>query len=326
MRRGERLRSLQQMRWLRSLPESGEVTDLVRSAYAVNVTGCSLARSLVNDVYLVTTPDERFALKVYQHGGRSVEEAAWEHDLAHSIAARVDVARPIALADGRPVGEVTYPEGPRAFAMSAWVEGRKPQPPFTDELYHDFGGSIALFHSAADGFSSLQRRPHFDVESDLDEPLGEVLDQLADKPADRDLIGELGAYTRDHLVGFGEQGVDWGVCHGDVSLDNIHLTDRGVVLHDFDRAREGWRGGDLTGVSATPHWDAFVAGYRERREIRPVDLESVPWLRVTDLIANLRFHLVLKPATHGTESLTEGWVDRELNSLRDLGIDLLPTA
>lgn len=244
-----------------------EVGELVRSAYAVDVTGCSLVRSLVNDVYVVTTPGERFALKIHRHGGRSVEEVVWEHDLmAHLIDAGVQVARPIALADGRPVGELTYPEGSRPFALSAWVEGRKPQPPFTDELYHAFGGSIAAFHAAADWFRSHRRRQHFDVERDLDEPLSEVLGQLAGMPADRDLVGELGAEARSHLVGFGE-----------------------------------------------------------RRELRPEDLETVPWLRVTHLIENLRFHLVLKPATRGAESISEGWVDRELDSLRDLGADLLST-
>lgn len=35
--------------------------------------------------------------------------------------------------------------------------------------------------------------------------------------------------------------LSWGVCHGDVSLDNVLLTSEGLALHDFDLSAEGWR-------------------------------------------------------------------------------------
>lgn len=144
-----------------------------------------------------------------------------------------------------------------------------------------------------------------------------VLERL-DSPAEQRVVSYLVAEARQRLADLGGQGAEWRVCHGDVSLDNVHLTAGGLVLHDFDRARPGWRVGDLTGVRATPHWEAFVAGYIQRRELRAADLAALPWMRVVDLVANLRFHLVQKPAALGTEILSEGWVDRELQSLRDL--------
>lgn len=124
------------MQWQRSFPTPAAVSDLVHDAYGSDVTSCVLVRSFVNDVYLVITAAGRFALKVYRHGGWLVEEVAWEQDLMTSlIAAGVAVTSPVPLVDGRLAGQATYPEGPRPFALTAWVEGSKPRGSFTDELY-----------------------------------------------------------------------------------------------------------------------------------------------------------------------------------------------
>lgn len=312
------------MQWLRSLATPDSVAVVVREAYALEVSGCELVRSFVNDVYRVDTVTGPFALKIYRHGGWSPDEVAWEQGLiSHAAEAGAPVVAPVALSDGRLAGEVPYPEGVRPFALSPWVPGRKPRPPFTDEVYRAFGEVIGQFHAAGDTFRSAHSRRPFELGRDLDDSLAGVLEQLSEQPADRRIITDLAAHARGRIADLGQQGADWGICHGDVTMDNIHVTDQGVVLHDFDLAREGWRVGDLTGVRTTPHWDAFADGYTQRRELRTADLAALPWLQVVDLVSNLHFHLVRKPATRGTESLTEGWVDRELDSLRRLGADLL---
>lgn len=157
--------------WLRSLPSPDALADLVSGAYALDVTSCVLVRSLVNDVYRVTTPRGRFALKVYRHDGRSLEEVGWEQDLANHVHAQgLRVAVPVPLAEGRAAGEIAYPEGSRPFTLYTWVTGRKPQPPVTNELFHQFGDVIARFHTAADSFCSAHGRRSFDVRSDLGAP------------------------------------------------------------------------------------------------------------------------------------------------------------
>ncbi len=317
------------MRWLRSLAEPADLGGLVRDAYGLEVTGCTLVRSLANDVYEVGTPTARFALKVYRHGGRSTGEAAWEQELLlHASAQGVAVAVPVRLAGGGLAGEAEYPEGGRAYALTEWVEGSKPRPPFTDELYRAFGAAIARFHQAGDTFASTRLRRPFDLDRDLFDPLPGLLDALSHQGEDQRLVGALAHAAGRHLAEAGGRGADWGVCHGDVSMDNVHLGARalsgaGLVLHDLDLARQGWRAGDLVGVSGTPHWEAFRGGYTDVRPLSGTDLALVPWLRVVDLIANLRFHLLVKPQTRGSESVSEGWAERELTSLRTLAAELL---
>jgi Ser/Thr protein kinase RdoA (MazF antagonist) len=302
--------------WLRSLPAAEAVGAFAGERYGLTVRSCVLLRSLVNDVYQIGADDCRYVFKLYHHGGWSTGEVAWEQDLvAHVIDRGVACAAPVPMLDGSLCGELEAPEGRRPFALSEYVEGTKPQPPASEELYRDFGRLIGRFHAAGASFRSGRPRRPFDLRHLLDEPLQAIAPHLAGH-ADR--INALAGQARHHLS---THELSWGIRHGDVTLDNIHRTDRGLVLHDFDLAGPGWPAADLTGVHATQHWPAFAAGYAAVHVLP--DLSILPWLEVCTLISNLRFHLVEKPQYRGLESLTEGWVDRDLARIDELHTQLL---
>ena len=108
-----------------------------------------------------------------------------------------------------------------------------------------------------------------------------------------------------------------------MSLDNLHADGDRLVFYDLDRAGTGPRAADLAGVAATDRFDAFLDGYRSVRAFGGADLAAVPWLGAVDLVGNLHFHLVDKPALRGTESWQEGWLDRTLDALRAAAATLL---
>ena len=295
------------IRTLRSLVEPSDLAGLVASAYRVEVTGCVLLRSLVNDVYRIDTAGRSLIFKLYRTGHRTLDEVAWEVELAAAL--HGVVGRGLPLADGRPAGELLAAEGPRPYSMWEWAPGSRPVPPFDDALYRRVGAATAWFHAAADAADLRPRR--FDVEEALGWPYEELLGRL--EPADRKAVAELVATARRRLS---ETQLDRGVCHGDVTLDNLHVDGDRIVLYDLDRAGNGWRAADLTGVAATPHWPAFLAGYRSVRSFGAADLSALPWLDVLGRIGNLHFHLVDKPALRGTESVREGWAEHDLERLR----------
>jgi len=79
--------------------------------------------------------------------------------------------------------------------------------------------------------------------------------------------------------------LDWGVCHGDLTLDSITVTeDGGITFYDFDLAAPSWRARDPCGVYAysrqVPHardfWDAFLLGYRQVRSFSADNEYAVP--------------------------------------------------
>ncbi|WP_020388058.1 phosphotransferase [Kribbella catacumbae] len=189
-------------------------------------------------------------------------------------------------------------------------------PPVDGELYHSFGELVATFHDATDDFTSPPARRG----SNLDEQLAQVLPLLA--PAEENLLRVLADAVRNNLAQYSDA-LSKGICHGDVSLDNLLITRDGLSIHDFDLSGVGYRAADFTGVASTPYWADFRAGYTSRRELPDADLAAIPYLAVVASIFNLRFHLIDKPLIRGTESIHEGWAQRELDNLRKAANELL---
>ncbi|SDF24515.1 Ser/Thr protein kinase RdoA involved in Cpx stress response, MazF antagonist [Blastococcus aurantiacus] len=309
--------------WVRSVPSVATVSRLVESEYRVAVTGAVLVRSSTNDVYRVDTAVRSYAVKVYGAGRWTPDEVRWEQQLArHLTDSGFPIAADVPLADGDTVGILSAPEGERPVAMAEWMPGEKPQPPGTDALYRDLGRSLAQFHVAADHFRSSRPRRTVRTASEVRE-VSDVLD--TDSPRRR-LIEGAAAEAQRQLTRLADQGLHWGIRHGDASLDNIHVSDSGLHFYDLDLAGPGWQVEDLTPALSTGFADAFLAGYTAVRPLPSVELEALPWLRIMNCLQNLHFHLVRRPASEGTASLAEGWVEAGFEALAatagPLGLDI----
>jgi len=285
---------------VRSIVDPVELAALAAREYGLEVTGCVLLRSLVNDVYRLDTPSGPRALKLYRTGYAS---AGWEVGLAAHAGA--GVAQGVPLLDGRPAGVLSAAEGERSFTLWEWVPGGKPPKPRTDELYRRFGTATAEFHEATTGYPGPAA---VDVGALVEDVLARVPDA-----ADRSLIARLAAAAGRRA---NDTGLERGICHGDVTLDNVHVAGDRIVFFDLDRAAHGLRAADLCPAATTPQWPAFLAGYRMVRPFLETDLAALPWLNVLLRIDYLHFHLYAKPAIRGTESLAEGWVEQNLTDLR----------
>lgn len=309
--------------WVRSVPSVAAVSRLVETEYRFAVTEAVLVRSFNNDVYRVDTAVRSYALKVYGAGRWTLDEVRWEQQLArHLTNSGFPIAADVPLPNGDTVGILSAPEGERPLAMADWAPGEKPQPPWTDNLYWDVGKLLAQFHVAADHFRSS--RPRHTVRTGHE--VREVSDVLDINSSRRRLVEGAGAEAQRQLTRLADQGLHWGTRHGDPSLDNIHVSDSGLHFYDLDLAGPGWQVEDLTPALSTGFADAFLAGYTAVRPLPPVELEALPWLRIMNIIENLHFHLIGKPAFQGTASLAEGWVEAGFESLaataRPLGLDI----
>ncbi|MEV0290863.1 MULTISPECIES: phosphotransferase [unclassified Kribbella] len=295
------------------MPDPTALTPYLSDRYGVTFTGCTLLRSLVNDVYELTTADARYILKLYRYGGRHPDEIRWETGLsAHLVANGLPTPAVRALPDGDQVGLLEAPEGPRAFVLQEFVDGAKP--PYEEGLYREFGVLVARFHEMADSYVSAFPRHAPDLSHQLDE-LGPHL-----APAEENLLRALTEAVRNNVA---QYSLASGIRHGDVSLDNLMVAGNDLILYDFDLATVGDQAADFTGVASTPYWSAFKAGYSSRRPISADDEAAIPYLGVVARISNLWFHLVDKPLIRGAESRGEGWADRDLTALKQAGEQLL---
>ncbi len=227
-------------------------------------------------MYLVTGDALTYVFKIYRPGWRDAPAVLWEIDLlAHLSKQGAPVANAIPRSDGRAITAIEAAEGDRYGVLFEYAEGVKPRPPFSADLYHRFGRAAGLIHKWSDSFVSPYRRRPLDLSVLIDEPLDAIQPFLTHRPEDSAYVLGLSKKLRSGISDLDEAGLDWGVCHHDMSLDNVHLTPAGgVIFYDFDSGGPGWRSLDFQGVyhnavyNQNDHWDAFVRGYTEIQQRR----------------------------------------------------------
>lgn len=306
-------------RWLHPQePRPGDeaLTDRVRQLYPG--IGPSMAHhvySSVHDVAQVEADSGRYALKVYRFGVRTPAEVRWEVDLhRHLLAAGAPVPRLVEGAEGF-VAEVELGGRRRWAVLSEWAPGEKPAP--SAVTYRLLGSAAAMIHAATEDFGSSHVRPKRTISSEVDYYLALLRPSL-------DLIGRwgeveaLGRRVSEALRGDLER----GVCHNDLTLDNIHVDGNRLTVFDLDSAGESWRAWEPQGVyqasvlSGDSRWENWLAGYEAIRPMAEVDRAAVPYFVLMAHFEHVAWKLSLTRTSVGqllTEAdlpgLVDGWHD-----------------
>ncbi|MBA3276073.1 MAG: phosphotransferase [Chloroflexia bacterium] len=279
----------------------------------------SLIRAYTNDVYLVETWEERYVLKVYGGGWRHDSEIRYEADLLDHLASRgILVARAVAARNGKALQHLEYDGERRQAVLFDYAAGTKPEPPFTPALYHREGQAVAALHRASDDFQTSHWRRSLDLATLIDRPLALVASiDIGDEI--RNPILEFGQDIRSRLETHIAAGLDWGVCHGDLTFDNLHITDDGeFVWYDFDSGGMGWWAIDIQGWTVLdtewqPRSEAFLDGYRGVRPLGANDIAAAPYLAAATEIWGLQIDLerrVLNEAPSAVRAYLADRVDR----------------
>lgn len=270
-----------------SLFDTDSLRDVITSRYGIGpVSSFALHRSYVNDVYRIETgTGAMFFLKIARHTWRQADDVAWDVALQrHLLQHHVSVAEPIPQRDGEPVCVLDAPEGPRAAVLYRATRGTKPEPPFLPDLYEQVGAAAARMHNALDRFDLPPPRPGRNV-SWLIERSGELIAKsLEPDHPDRTFVEGFSAGLAAD-VHARSPALDWGICHGDLTLDNLTVAVDGTIsFFDFDLAAPAWRASEPSGIytwsmedpAARPLWRAYLAGYRSERAFSNDNEATIP--------------------------------------------------
>lgn len=272
-----------------SLFEQGALAEEITRRYKLGaVASLVLHRSYVNDVYRIETcTGAVYFLKIARRSWRNVQDVAWSVALQrHLLRHHVSVAEPVPQRDGDPVCVLDAPEGRRAAVLYKATAGSKVRPPVSPELYERVGAATARMHNALDNFDLRCPQPHRTANW-LIERSGGIIGAVLDRDdADRLFVGRFSRWLAADMERRAPA-LDWGVCHGDLTLDNLTVDHDGLIsLFDFDLAAPAWRASEPGGVytwslevpAARPLWKAFLVGYRSEREFSANDEAAVPAL------------------------------------------------
>ena len=252
-----------------------------------NPVNCIFLARGVNDTYLVQAGTEKYILRIYTVGQRSLSDILYEIDiLLHLERNGVSVSTPVAQGDGNYINVLQAPEGPRQVVLFTYAQGKALNRHAATDSYHH-GRAVATIHNATTSFTSTHTRTALDLPYLLDQSMQNIASLLAYTSADWSYLQGFAERLHSQIAHFSAQGLDWGVCHGDCHMLNDHINnDEMITFFDFDFCGMGWRAYDLAIVrwsegfyNMDPEdvlWQAFLKGYKEQRHIAERDLVSIP--------------------------------------------------
>jgi Ser/Thr protein kinase RdoA (MazF antagonist) len=224
----------------------------------------------VNDVVAVRTPTETYALKIY-HAKRTIDEVRWETELLlHLRRLGAPVVAPVER-QGEVVQALAVGGVQRIAVLYPWAPGDKPRP--SPAVYGHLGAAAARIHRAADTFVSRWPRTEYDAHALVDEQLERMRAHLSEAGCWAEVVA-LGERLNQVLAA---GGLDRGVCHMDLTLDNVHLSGDDLAVFDFDSAGVCWRAIEPHGVLAlsTDYFRTWLDAYRARRPFSRDDERAV---------------------------------------------------
>lgn len=242
----------------------------IEDQFGLNSVICEHLNTPTNDVIAVTTSAGRFALKLY-HLHRTFAEVQWELDLIiHLLQNGAPVAKPVRGKHG--YVESFHIDGrDRVAALFEWVTGSKPVP--EQHVYMLLGKAAAHIHQAADTFTSSFPRESYDAHVLIDEQLRRMEMHLREANRWKQAVA-LGERLKQ---GIANPTLDRGICHMDLTLDNVHRHGDSITVFDFDSAGACWRAIEPYGVlrASKEYFAAWLDGYRSMRPFSRQDEKAV---------------------------------------------------
>jgi Ser/Thr protein kinase RdoA (MazF antagonist) len=274
----------------------------------------------VNDVVAVTAAEGDFALKLY-HRNRTREAVEWEVNLLiHLHSGGAPVVQPIFGKDGY-LEHFELDGRQRIAVLFGWAPGSKPVP--GDKTYGLLGEAAGRIHRAADGFPPSSTREDFDAATLIDDQLRRMRDLLEHAGRWRS-ASALGERMKERLA---PTALDRGICHMDLTLDNVHLAEQ-LTVFDFDSAGLCWRAIEPWGVLrlSPAYFAAWVAGYRRIRAFGPADEQAVAAFGIIGDFRVVAWKLGVAASSRGIPPLgvedlpaiVDGWLDWEADCLTAL--------
>ncbi len=255
---------------------------------------------LVNDVFLVTTQDGKFALKLYNTLSRTLTDVQWELNLILQLLKKdAPVAKPVAGKNGY-IQAFSLNGKDRVGVLFEWAPGEKPKPDLS--TYILLGKAAAQIHQAADTFYSPIPREKHDIYELIDEQFERSKKHFI-KANQWEKLVSLGERLKKHVD---NQKLDRGICHMDLTLDNVHRDGDTLTVFDFDSAAECWRAIEPYGVlkSSKEKFDAWLEGYRSVREFSIANETAVFAFVIIGEIRNVTWKLGEAKSSRGKPLLT----------------------
>lgn len=289
--------------------------DQVEQCYGISDATYQNLNMPTNDMIVVRAQDRKYALKLYNVQSRGVRDVQWEVELVnHLLSHNAPVVRPIRGKHGY-VESFIINGQKRAAVLFEWAEGEKPKP--SSETYAMIGKAAAQIHLAADSFHSDLPRTSYGAAVLIDDQLERMKGHLVAANRWQQMV-EMCDRLRRLLS---NRKLDWGVCHMDLTIDNVHLDEGKLAVFDFDSSAKCWRALEPYKVlrQSRDYFDAWLRGYRSIRPFSQLDEQAVAAFGIIGDLRVVAWDLGVARSSRGEPRLktsdvpgiVDGWLDWE---------------
>lgn len=298
-----------------------ELAKWLEEHFDLHSVVCENLNTPTNDIISVTTSAGRFALKLYNPQSRTVADVQWELDLiVHLLKNGAPVVKAISSRD-KYVKTYVVDGQERAAVLFEWAQGEKPKP--TEDTYALLGKAAGQIHNAADTFVSSLSRENYDAEKLIDDPLRRMKDHLIAAGKWQEVV-EMGERLKRTIA---NPALDWGICHMDLTLDNVYRAGDAVTVFDFDSAGACWRALEPHKVLrlSKSYFTAWLEGYRSVRPFSQLDEDAVAAFGIIGDLRVVAWDLGVARSSRGTpkigipelKSVVDGWLNWEEENVRN---------
>jgi Ser/Thr protein kinase RdoA (MazF antagonist) len=255
---------------------------LLDEKYGMTSASLTFLKRGFNDTYLVNTSGDRYILRVYRTGRRSLEEIRSEVKVLLFLGKQnIFVSIPLADANDVFVQPLPSAEGMRYAVLFSFVEGEAIRKPTIDQC-HLAGEAIAKIHHSLSSFEPGPMTWNYQPDAVFRFVRASVDSVLAAFPDDLLWLDSLEESFRKRLSGIVLRN---GICHGDLQPENFHfLPGSNVSFIDFDFSGYGPLLFDLGAYTWYDHrgksremLQAFYKGYGSVIPLSDQETALIPW-------------------------------------------------
>ena len=300
--------------------EEMDIKEQVENHFGLQCVVCEDLNTPTNDIFAVTASTGSFALKLYNPQSRNVADVQWELDLiTHLIKEGAPVVKAFPGKNG--YVETFVKDGQDcAGVLYEWAGGEKPKA--SEDIYKLLGRAAGQIHLAADTFTSSHSRDNYDIETLIDGPIKRMKEHLI--AAQRwQQVFDMGERLKETVT---HPSLDWGVCHMDLTLDNVCRDGDTITVFDFDSSAECWRAIELHKVLrlSKEYFAAWLEGYRAIRPFNHIDEAAVAAFGIIGDLRVVAWDLGVATSSRGTPkigvreltAIADSWLDWESKNVR----------
>lgn len=322
----------------RTIFNAQDLKQLLQANYYFNGgVHCRLIKAKSSDSYDVWADNQRFILRIYRHGTRSLSEIEGEVNLLNYLHEMgMIVPTPVMLGGRNPTGSsvlpINAPEGERYAVLFRYIEGTPLQNVLKPQTAAVLGGTVAQLHRTLDKLTISYDRPIWNSDTLLRDPLRGLKSAglLAQRARDLAYLHRITSVLRTKMADLPYTKPDYGLIHADLNLSNIIvLRDGKIGLIDFDFIGEGHRAYDLSIFHFEQRFrqlpevitESFLEGYNSIRPISNQESALLPLFSAARSVWLMGLH-----AAHvdewGSLDFSDRMVEQHLDGIRASMIEL----